>query len=254
MTHLLGHPLAMARKQSGPTPVQIARLANLRDVWQSRFGGNINALARAIEKDRNQVRVTLHPDKPGGRWIGEELAREIEAALKLPHLSLDSDQPISVMSDTNVLFLPTLSRQGVRSEGDFHTPRRYPLIEWDQIQMHKETAQDLRANDGITYECPRDLGARGFVVRATGESMTAPSGPYSFPPGMLLFVTPNASAAPGQFVVATWRGETLFRRLVHVDGVPHLEALNPAWPNRYIPIGEAGQIIGVVAHAGFDLP
>lgn len=69
--------------------LQEIRLQNLRRLVAIRFNGVVAQFARAIGKDRNQARFILHPEKPGGRWLGEKQAREIEATLGLPRLSLD---------------------------------------------------------------------------------------------------------------------------------------------------------------------
>lgn len=67
------------------------RLRRFRALWQDRFGGNIAALARALHRSPNQVRFYLHPEKPGGRWMGEEFARHVERELGLPQNSMDTD-------------------------------------------------------------------------------------------------------------------------------------------------------------------
>lgn len=95
------------------------------------------------------------------------------------------------------------------------------------------------------------------VLRVTGPSMTAPEGSsYSFPEGMLLYVRPEQDWTPGRFVIVRREGEATatFKRLVNVDGELFLEALNPDWPNRYLPLKHGDTLCGVVVHAGFDLP
>lgn len=63
----------------------VRRRRHTQFVWlhRERFGSNAAALARALGKDAPYVRFRLHPEKPGGRWIGERLAREIELKLDL---------------------------------------------------------------------------------------------------------------------------------------------------------------------------
>lgn len=68
------------------------RLTKFREIWQNRFGGNIAALARALGSSANQVRFYLNPEKPGGRWMGEDFARDIERILTLPRGYLDKDE------------------------------------------------------------------------------------------------------------------------------------------------------------------
>ena len=67
------------------------RLENFRAIWQDRFNGKIAALARALGSSANQVRFYLNPEKPGGRWMGEDFARDIERILGLERNYLDRE-------------------------------------------------------------------------------------------------------------------------------------------------------------------
>lgn len=69
--------------------VRKIRLDNLRSILQNRFNGVIAELARAIGKDANYTRFILNPEKAGGRWIGEKIARDIEGKLRLSANWLD---------------------------------------------------------------------------------------------------------------------------------------------------------------------
>lgn len=88
--------------------------------------------------------------------------------------------------------------------------------------------------------------------------MTAPPGsPFSFPPGVLLHVNPEKDPTPGQFVIVRRSGENVatFKRLAMVDGELFLEAINPDWPRRYLPLKEGDAFCGVVVDASFgNLP
>ena len=66
------------------------RLENVKLILATRFGGTIAKLAAAIGRDANQTRFILNPNKPGGRNIGEKLARTIEARLGLDPFTLDN--------------------------------------------------------------------------------------------------------------------------------------------------------------------
>jgi SOS-response transcriptional repressor LexA len=54
-----------------------------------------------------------------------------------------------------------------------------------------------------------------------------------------------------QFVVIRRNGENTatFKRLVELDGVRFLEAINPEWPERYIRLQEGDVFCGVVKTA-----
>lgn len=49
----------------------------------------MTTMATYAGKDRNYIRFLLNPEKPGGRWMGESLAAELEAAFGIPVGSLD---------------------------------------------------------------------------------------------------------------------------------------------------------------------
>lgn len=80
----------------GHMDIKQIRLKKFREVWKNKFGGNIAAMARAMNNmSPNQVRFYLNPDKPGGRWMGEDFARAAEVMLSLPpnYLDRESDTP-----------------------------------------------------------------------------------------------------------------------------------------------------------------
>ena len=70
------------------------RLENLHKILNARFKGVKSALARSLDKDVNQTRFILHPEKAGGRWIGEKQAREIEGSLGIDKGWLDIDHDL----------------------------------------------------------------------------------------------------------------------------------------------------------------
>lgn len=133
---------------------------------------------------------------------------------------------------------------------------RVPLISSVQAGMWTEIIDNFQPGDAEAWvECHRDLGPHGYALRVKGESMTAPTGEYSFPHGMILYVNPSAEPLPGKFVVVRRNGhEATFKRLTLVDGEMYLEAINPDWPNRYIKLTPDDHICGVVVYAGLELP
>lgn len=133
---------------------------------------------------------------------------------------------------------------------------RVPLISSVQAGMWAEIIDNFQPGDAEAWvECHRDLGSHGYALRVKGESMTAPTGEYSFPHGMILYVNPSAEPLPGKFVVVRRNGhEATFKRLTLVDGEMYLEAINPDWPNRYIKLTPDDHICGVVVYAGLELP
>jgi SOS-response transcriptional repressor LexA len=134
-------------------------------------------------------------------------------------------------------------------------PRRYPEISWIQAGMWSDLCENFQPDEHTDWHtCHIDLGPCGFVVTVRGPSMTAPVGaPYSFPEGIKLFVSPDAEALPGKFVIVARDGKATFKKLSQVDSELYLEALNPEWHERYQRVQEDDRFIGVVRHAGFDL-
>ncbi|WP_316890215.1 LexA family protein [Ralstonia edaphi] len=140
-------------------------------------------------------------------------------------------------------------------EGPRLSGRGYPLISWVQAGMWTEIIDNFAPGDADEWkECTKDLGTAGYCLRVKGDSMTDPSGPYSFPQGMILYVNPDMEARPGDFIIVRRDNkEATFKRLVLVDGEMYLQALNPEWPNRYLKLTEEDTICGVVRQASFDL-
>jgi hypothetical protein len=67
------------------------RRKNLQELVQTRFHGIRAGLAKAAGKNRNQINLCLTPNEKLRRRMGEDQARDIEAALNLPMGWLDED-------------------------------------------------------------------------------------------------------------------------------------------------------------------
>jgi len=135
-------------------------------------------------------------------------------------------------------------------------PRRYPEISWVQAGLWTVIGENFVPDESVGWHyCPFDLGEQGYVLRVKGVSMTAPAeARHSFPENTLLFVNPDLESVPGKFVVVARNGnEATFKRLTLVDGELFLEALNPAWPNRYIRVEPDHHFCGVVVFSGMAL-
>lgn len=136
--------------------------------------------------------------------------------------------------------------------------RLYPVISDVQAGDWTEICDNFQPGDADEWrESHKDLGIWGYVLRVTGDSMTAAIGAeYSFPPGYLLYVNPDIEPLPNKFVIVRREGEkaATFKRYIMIDGQPYLEALNPVWPYRYLKLQEGDVFCGVVVHAGRELP
>ena len=145
----------------------------------------------------------------------------------------------------------------IEAAPDFHTARLYPLISDVQAGEWTEICDNFQPGDAdVWLPSHFDLGKCGFILRVRGESMRCPHGQYSFPPGVLLHVKPDVEPVPGQFVVVRRNGEhtATFKRLVQLDGVLYLEAINPDWPERYLKLQQGDVFCGTVRTSTNELP
>lgn len=175
---------------------------------------------------------------------------------------------ISQISNATGYPVPAIGAQaiGARAESPNVEPGpnikgkgRYPLISWVQAGDWTELCDNFQPGDADEWPVSHhNLGECGYFLRVKGQSMTAPSGSrLSFPEGMLLHVRPESDALPGQFVIVrrTAEKEATFKRLSLVDGELFLEAINPEWPKRYLPLKEGDVICGLVVDASLgNLP
>ncbi|MNS45102.1 putative HTH-type transcriptional regulator [compost metagenome] len=133
--------------------------------------------------------------------------------------------------------------------------RKYPLISYVQAGEYAECIDSFQPGDAESFHySPKDLGKNGYLLRVEGDSMTDPTGPISFPNGMMLHIHPDIEAMPGNFVVAkrVRENQATFKQLVMVDGELYLHAINPNWPTPYIKLVEGDVIIGRLKFAGWD--
>lgn len=150
-------------------------------------------------------------------------------------------------------------KNNVEPGPDIKGKGRYPLISWVQAGEWTELCDNFQPGDADEWPVSHhNLGECGYFLRVKGHSMTAPAGSgFSFPEGVLLHVKPESDALPGQFVIVrrTAEKEATFKRLSMVDGELFLEAINPDWPRRYLPLKEGDVICGLVVDASFgNLP
>lgn len=124
---------------------------------------------------------------------------------------------------------------------------KLPVISWAQAGEWggKVNIKDL----GDTVEWVTSPYPGEFVLRVAGESMYNPGGELSFRDGDLISVSTQREATHRKLVIVQRRGEpvpTFKQYLIENDGSVLLHALNPSWPNKYLPFDEHCSVVGVV--------
>jgi len=128
-----------------------------------------------------------------------------------------------------------------------------PVISWGHITQWMESMQSFKATDAEDWvPCPVQHGPRTFALRVSGESMLCARSPRSFRPGDFIYVDPDRAVVDGALVVAQLAqgGEPMFRQLFTEGGSRYLKALNDAWPDRIVKLGDGDSILGVVIFKG----
>ena len=82
--------------------------------------------------------------------------------------------------------------------------------------------------------------------------MFNPHARRSFREGDLIYIDPDKQAENGALVIAQVDGgtEATFKQLVIEGESKYLKAINPAWPEQFIPINGNCSICGVVIFKG----
>ena len=87
-------------------------------------------------------------------------------------------------------------------------------------------------------------------MRIAGESMEP-----DYQNGDIIYVDPDIAAVHGKDVVVRLvnRNEATLRRIVVESDLRYLKALNPNWPDKFVPIPADARFIGVVVGRYTDL-
>lgn len=77
----------------------------------------------------------------------------------------------------------------------------------------------------------------------------------TFPPGSIIFVDPEVPPISGKKVVAKLVDESkaTFKQYIEDGDSKLLKAMNPNWPEPYVPINGNCVIIGTVVFAGTEV-
>ena len=125
---------------------------------------------------------------------------------------------------------------------------KVPLISWVQAGKWTGIGNIENLADAETYPCVVSHGPDTYALRVKGKSMFNPLGSRSYDDGDIIFVDPDKDAINGSRVVVRLDDaeEATFKQLVIDGGKKYLMALNPDWPEKYIPINGNATICGVV--------
>ncbi|MHB0775400.1 LexA family protein [Halomonas sp. WWR20] len=129
--------------------------------------------------------------------------------------------------------------------------RHVPEISWVQAGCWTEVEDfSLDLSDAPYWPCPVSCSENTFALRVEGDSM-APN----FMPGTLIFIDPEVMPISGKKVVAilTDTNQATFKQYIEDGGQKMLKAMNPNWPQQYVPINGNCRIIGTVIFAGMEM-
>lgn len=203
--------------------------------------GSVDAVAAASSTSPvylSQIKNQALDSKTGKpRQMGSALARKLEVGCGKPSGWMDTDH----RSPPNVEPGPDV--KGV-----------YPLLSSVQAGMWTELCASFTREDAQDWHpSTKSLGPCGYMLRVKGRSMENPGGSPSFTEGMILHVNPDLDPAPGMYVIVrrSCSDEATFKRYIHIDGIPYLEAINPDWPKdqKYLKLMPGDVWCGVVVDA-----
>ncbi|WP_367399158.1 LexA family protein [Halomonas sp. FL8] len=131
--------------------------------------------------------------------------------------------------------------------------RHVPEISWVQAGCWTEVSEySLDLADVPHWPCPVSCSERTFALRVEGDSMA----PY-FVPGTIIFVDPEVMPISGKKVVAMLSDsdseKATFKQFIEDGDQKMLKAMNPNWPQPYIPINGNCRIVGTVIFAGMEM-
>ncbi|WP_175982570.1 LexA family protein [Caballeronia zhejiangensis] len=175
-----------------------------------------------------------------------ELAKALDTSVDF--LLQDKDQNTLLIGELKSYDSAKVSERNVAEPT--RDVQKLPVISWVQAGHWAEIVDNFQPGDAEEWvQCPFKNSDSAFVLRVVGESMFNPGGEVSFRDGDYISVDPQREALHRSLVIAKRTDDqsaTFKQLLIENDGTIMLHALNPAWPNRYIPMDEHTQIVGVI--------
>ncbi|RMO09248.1 Peptidase s24-like domain protein [Pseudomonas coronafaciens pv. zizaniae] len=177
--------------------------------------------------DKAPAQVSAFGGKNPTKGIGDQIAREIEAALGLHNGYLDMPYGVGEFSNAAVLGL---------------TGRKLPVIGSIAAGSWCDSDGLFDPQDAEEWvDAPGPVGPRAFILRVEGVSMEP-----KFSEGDKIVIDPSLEALPGHFVAAKRaRDDAATLKQLKQEGTEqYLYALNPDWPERIIKMNEEWSICG----------
>jgi SOS-response transcriptional repressor LexA len=192
--------------------IEEIRRDNLQAVIDSRCGGSQTAAARVLGYERSTL---VNHWTRGRKNIGNDVARAIEDAFKLPknwmdaeHSSPNVDAPVSAPKRGVIKDSPTSSRNILNSDGRARFDqnvapapigvRHIPIISYVQAGMMTEAMDPFALGEGFELVLTDlDVSEGTFGLRIKGDSMLD-----EFKEGDVVIIDPAVHPLPGDFVVA----------------------------------------------------
>lgn len=200
------------------------RLQNFRRVMAERKL-RLTDIADLLGKAPAQV--SAFGGKNPTKGIGDQIAREIEKALKLHSGYLDMPFGLGEFNNATVLS---------------HTGRKLPVIGSIAAGAWCEANSNFDARDAEEWiDAPGPVGPKAFILRVEGMSMEP-----KFKEGDKIVIDPSLEALPGHFVAAKRSSDqaATLKQLRQEGNEKYLYALNPDWPDRIIRMSEEWSICG----------
>lgn len=205
--------------------------------WSGQQLGDVFGISRSSVSDWERGATRPDPDKL------VRLAQALDTSVEYLLENNAGKQPVIPESARSAA--RTVTDQNVA--GTDQPAGKLPVISWAQAGEwgEKLNAKDLRESvEWVTSPYPGE-----FVLRVVGESMYNPGGDLSFRDGDLISVSTQREVEHRKLVIVQRRGEpvpTFKQYLIENDGSVLLHALNPSWPNKYLPFDEHCTLVGVV--------
>lgn len=167
---------------------------------------------------------------------------------KLPSLARALGVSVDFMLSDRGLLMDVLTEISQKDEID--RKGKLPLISYVQAGNWSSIVDNFQPGDAEDWiPCPFNVGPNAFILQVSGESMYNPGGEKSFAPGDFIAVDPQVEPQNRRLVVAKIDDEdraTFKQLIIEPDGTHLLQALNPSWPNRIMPMPPGSRIVGVV--------